>query len=96
LFYEQEKTPKFKREVKSLIPPQYINRHRIDETHEHIALIYFAYPKEIIKKEMKIPQECRWINEKDLLENSHNFPDDTIFYATNALKLGKLKNANKY
>lgn len=86
LFYEQEKIPKFTREVKSLIPPQYINRHRIDNVHEHIALIYFAYPKEVLKKEIKIPQECSWFNEKDLQENIHNFPDDTVYYATSALK----------
>src|SRR3989344_4139224 len=25
-----------------LIPPQFMNRHRINETHEHITLVYFA------------------------------------------------------
>ena len=36
--------PKIKGDTayKELIPPKFMNRHRINDTHEHVALVYFA------------------------------------------------------
>jgi 8-oxo-dGTP pyrophosphatase MutT (NUDIX family) len=32
-------------EYQELLPPQFLNRHRINENHEHITLVYFATSK---------------------------------------------------
>jgi len=69
-----------------LIPPYFLNRHRINEGHEHICLVYFAHFKkgEIINQGREASQAIRWFSQEEL-----NFPEltDRIRqYAEAALK----------
>lgn len=88
LFSEGDKQPEFKTNKKSLIPPQYLNRHNITNEHEHVAFIYFAKSETNILKlsNTEITDGCRWFTKEELIKNDYGIPDDTKFYALNALK----------
>lgn len=72
-----------------LIPPYFLNRHRISDTHEHVTLVYFAKAK---THQLKLTQgaekseDCKWFNQKELLENKELIPN-VRFYALEALRI---------
>ena len=75
-------------DYKELTPPMFLNRHKINETHEHISLIYFAKSKTDalkVSKDKEISEECRWFS-KEELENSTEIQPHIKFYALKALK----------
>ena len=53
---------------RELIPPRFMNRHPITETHEHVSLIYFARSdaKELSLSETEKSEECRWFTFEEL------------------------------
>lgn len=77
---------------KEIIPPVYINRHNINEIHEHVTNIYFAYSKtnNIILSETEKTDECKWFSKQDLETTNENISSLIKFYALEALE--KLKN----
>lgn len=84
---------------KALIPPEYLNRHRINENHEHVALVYFAKAKTNVLKfpEDEVSEACHWFTKEELLKNDFGVPEDIRFYALQALeKLGKFDTLNKF
>lgn len=87
LHKEKNKSPFFD-DTTSLIPPEYINRHRINDNHEHIAFIYFAKSKtkKLNLSDKEISEQCKWFDKKDLLKNEYSIPKNVQFYALNALK----------
>ena len=89
LFQEEGKQPKFNTTSnKSLIPPQFLNQHRINENHEHISLVYFATSNtdQLILSETEVSAGCKWFSKEDLLKNEEGIRDDIIFYALKALE----------
>jgi len=88
LFCEKDRQPTFEGNKKSLIPPQYLNRHNITDTHEHIAFVYFAKSKTNILNlsNTEITDECRWFTKEDLTKNDDGIPNDIQFYALKALE----------
>ncbi len=66
-----------------LIPPVSLNRHRINETHEHIDLVYFARSD----TDKVIPEnptdEWRWLKKEEL--DSLDLLPDIKFFAALAL-----------
>lgn len=56
-----------------LIPPVFMNRHRISETHEHVSLVYFATSStdEVIEGEGEKSGGWKWCTREDLW----NLPD---------------------
>ncbi len=54
--------------VKELIPPVFLNRHRVSGTHEHITFVYFARSStdELSLSEDEISDECRWFSKAEL------------------------------
>ncbi len=69
-----------------LIPPEFLNRHRINTTHEHITFVYFAISKteELNLSETEKSESCKWFNFEEL--NSDEISDDVRMYAKAALK----------
>jgi 8-oxo-dGTP pyrophosphatase MutT (NUDIX family) len=80
-------------EITELISPWYCNIHKINETHKHISLVYFAMSKsDIVVPEYAddISNEWKWFTKNELKKNNHGMSESIIFYATEALKeLGK-------
>ena len=54
---------------RELLIPQFINRHRISETHEHISMIYFgtSTSREINPAEGEKTEGLKWFREKSLM-----------------------------
>jgi ADP-ribose pyrophosphatase YjhB (NUDIX family) len=81
LDYEKEK-------YKHLIPPAYMNRHSINEIHEHITMIFFAKTKntELKQGTKEISPELKWFNLNELENLNEGITRSVKEYAKNALK----------
>jgi 8-oxo-dGTP pyrophosphatase MutT (NUDIX family) len=73
---------------KYLIPPRYLGRHPVSDTHEHIAFVYFATSNTGIVSESVLDHEkgveTKWFT-KEGLENTEIIPN-IKFYAMKALE----------
>ena len=71
-----------------LIPPQFMNRHRINDSHEHIALIYFAKTKsdKLVLSETEKSDGCKWFNLNELDNSQYKIKDTIKMYARSALE----------
>lgn len=74
-----------------LLPPKFMNIHRISNTHRHIAMTYFA-----ISDSMKISNngdeksdEIKWFDEKELDDPKYSIHDQVKKYARAALLAAK-------
>lgn len=71
---------------KELIPPRYLNRHRISSTHEHVTMVYFATSnsREIITDQTHDRSDrCVWADAEklktlDLKENIRFYCEQTL------------------
>jgi hypothetical protein len=65
-----------------------MNRHKINDTHEHIVLIYFARSKstEIQQGSTEISDDIRWLTAKELDDPALGISDRVKYYAHAALK----------
>lgn len=76
------------RGYKYLIPPRYLGRHPVGESHEHIAFVYFAKTdndnilESVLDHEKGV--ETKWFSMEEL-ENTELVPN-VKFYALEALK----------
>jgi len=73
--------------VKELIPPYFLNRNRISDSHEHITLTYFAKSKLTTIKENTTSEKSngiRWFTREDLDKSTELHPN-IKFYAIQAL-----------
>lgn len=70
---------------KDLIPPIALNRHRINETHEHVSLSYFARASSSEVVPEKETDEWKWLS-KDELDTLELRPD-IKYNAQRALEL---------
>jgi 8-oxo-dGTP pyrophosphatase MutT (NUDIX family) len=74
-----------------LIPPYFINRHRIDENHEHVTLVYFASSdsRDLRLSESEKSDEVKWFSLDELDDPIYGISDNVKRYARTALnKLG--------
>jgi 8-oxo-dGTP pyrophosphatase MutT (NUDIX family) len=71
-----------------LIPPKFLNRHRINQTHEHVDMIYFAAAKsdKIIESQNEKSKGLKWFTREELVEAEYGVDEVMIFYAQEALK----------
>ncbi|CAN5120986.1 NUDIX hydrolase [soil metagenome] len=72
--------------AQDLIPPFFLGRHRINETHEHITFIYFATSNtdHLNLSTTEKSADVHWFN-KEKLENTADIIPDVRFYALQAL-----------
>lgn len=70
-----------------LIPPRFLNRHIINETHEHISLVYFATTKdtEIVQGDTEVSEEIRWFTKDELDDPQFGVGERIRYYAKTAL-----------
>lgn len=76
-------------DYRELIPPYFVNRHKINDTHEHITFTYFA-KSDTNKVEQLTEDEqssdCRWFT-KEEIEQLDDIRDSVKFYALKALSV---------
>ncbi len=71
-----------------LIPPVFLNRHTINNTHEHISFVYFATSNNATIKQgdTEISTEIRWFTQEELHDPAWNVDKKIQYYAETALK----------
>lgn len=89
LYQEDGRQPDFHTaDNRSVIAPQYVNRHRITATHEHVAFVYFAKAEtnELRLSDTEITDGCKWFTKEELLHGTEGISEDIKFYALKALE----------
>ena len=83
-----EEPPRFNtNEYKFFHAPYYLNIHRINERHKHIAFQYFGKSNtDKIKLNKNEHLDIRWFTLKDLDDKKYNIFGDTRFMAKKALE----------
>lgn len=71
-----------------LIPPQYMNRHRINENHEHVTHVYFATAQTdaIVLSETEVAEDVRWFTFDEIDQSHYGIDENIRIYAKSALK----------
>ncbi len=72
-----------------LIPPIFLNRHRISATHEHISFVYFATTKNPtvrVTYDADRSDTWKWFSAAELLDPVFDIPITTQFHALEALR----------
>jgi len=72
-------------DYKELVPPMYLNRHRISPSHEHVTMVYFATSntEELVLSSNEKSDECRWFTRQELA--GLKLRKNVAFYANKAL-----------
>jgi len=69
-----------------LIPPKFLNRHRISQTHEHVCMTYFATAKSnkvTVEYNSDKSDDWKWVTKKEL--ETMDLSPGVKFYAMSAL-----------
>lgn len=90
--YHGEAYPLTKKDnYQELIPPQFLDKNRINDSHEHVTLVYFARADtdKLTLSEKEKSDECRWFTMEELDDPQYQLKDNIKMYAQSALE--KLK-----
>lgn len=72
--------------AKFLYTPNYLDIHRISDTHRHIVLVYFLVSKtDQLKLNKKEHHEIRWFTKEELCDVKYGISPQIRFYAEHAL-----------
>lgn len=74
---------------KFLIPPMYLNRHKINDEHDHITMIYFAKTnsEKLALSENEITENAKWFLIDELDSPEYEIREDVKYCAKKALEL---------
>jgi len=74
-------------DYKELIPPRSLNRHKINETHEHVTMVYFATTdnNQVVQGATEISDDTRWFTREELDNPSYNIRESVRYSAKKAL-----------
>ena len=75
------------RDGKDLPVPLFLNRHRINEIHEHISFEYVGVSEtlEVRQGEQEVSDEVKWFTEEELGDTQYDVPARIQAYARKAL-----------
>jgi 8-oxo-dGTP pyrophosphatase MutT (NUDIX family) len=73
---------------RELIPPVFLNRHKISDSHEHISLVYFgiALDDKISQGQGEISDDVRWFTMEELASPDYDLGENIRHYARRALE----------
>lgn len=74
-----------------LISPEFINRHRVNDTHEHVALVYFATSphRNITQGITEVSDGIKWFTREELDDPVYGIVENVRHYAKAALDTAK-------
>jgi 8-oxo-dGTP pyrophosphatase MutT (NUDIX family) len=82
-----ERAPTTGNGTRALIAPRFLDIHRINDTHEHIGMIYWARPKQgSVTLASAEHYEIRWCAKDDLGELNPPLSDAVSWYALKAIE----------
>lgn len=87
--YDEEGVDKFEKEEETIIiRPQYISRHKITDTHEHVALIYFArsFTDKVKPSETEKSDGIKWFSKEELDDPKYDIKPIKKFFAKKAIE----------
>lgn len=90
LYRAQDSAPSFEGELDtSLAPPQFMVFHKINETHSHVVLIFFATSNtdSLVLSATEVAEDCRWFSKEELLKNEYGISDKVVCHALKALEV---------
>ena len=72
---------------KTLLVPRFMNRHKINDTHEHISFVFFARSdtREFHQGETEVSENIRWFTREELDDPEYGINERIRFYAKAAL-----------
>lgn len=73
---------------KELLPPRFLNRHRINETHEHVTFVYFAKTESdvVTINGSDRSDDWRWFTREELSDEQYALQPSIKHYAQQALQ----------
>ena len=82
-----ERPPTTEAGTRALIAPRFLDIHRINDTHEHIGMIYWARPKtNDVRCAIEEHHAIRWCSEKDLETLQPKMSNAVKWYCRKALE----------
>ena len=71
-----------------LIPPEFMNIHKINDTHQHITLVYFAKSNtdQLVLSEDEKSDGCKWFSKEELDDQHYGISEVIKKYAKTALQ----------
>ena len=83
-----ERPPTTSPGTRALIAPRFLDIHRINDTHEHIGLIYWARPKVGTAVSLAVEEhhDIRWCSRADLEKLSPPMTDAVKWYCRQAIE----------
>ena len=83
-----KKGTEFDSKEKELMVPRFMNRHRVNETHEHISFVFFGTSESrvFLQGETEISDDIRWFTKEELEDSSSGVSERVKYYAIEALK----------
>jgi ADP-ribose pyrophosphatase YjhB (NUDIX family) len=75
-------------DFKELIAPKFMNRHRINESHEHVTMVYFAKSptNTTVQGMTEVSENLHWFTALDLDNPKYELRDNIRRYAKKALE----------
>lgn len=75
-------------QYKPLIPPEFLNIHKINDNHKHISMVYFAKSntEKLVLSEEEKSDECKWFTKEDLEDPKYQIGEQIKIYARAALR----------
>ncbi|MBU2103655.1 NUDIX domain-containing protein [Patescibacteria group bacterium] len=82
-----ERAPTYDDNEKEVLVPRFINRHAINDTHEHISFVYFAKAdtREFVQGETEVSDHIRWFTREELADPAYGVLERVQHYARAAL-----------
>ncbi len=73
---------------RDLVPPEFMNRHRISPTHEHVTLVYFARAStdHLVLSSTEKSAGCKWFTRDELNDSQYKLTPDVQLYTQSALE----------
>ena len=75
-------------DYRELIPPAFMNRHRINPSHEHVTMVYLAASDtdNLVLSEEEKSDGCKWFSKEELHDPQYGIRDHIRMYAEVALQ----------
>lgn len=82
-----ERAPTYDDGEKEVLVPRFINRHRINDAHEHVSFAYFAVSdaRDTVQGETEVSDHIRWFTREELADPAYAVLDRVQHYARAAL-----------
>jgi 8-oxo-dGTP pyrophosphatase MutT (NUDIX family) len=72
---------------KELLVPRFLNRHKINDTHEHISFVYFGTSdsRNVTQGETEVSENIKWFTRVELDDSQYGITERIKMYAKAAL-----------